>query len=144
MNKMIVKLSLLSFMLFVTNNALASEGDKKPVDEAMSIKVPKDTIKGGDKLEDDYKGTKVSLSSLEKVHEIKRENLHFPPYRCFVYHSKDKQTEIGKMNDSTIEFKINKSLLSVGDIILVLNSQNVKSKTNPFGKFIVEEILVVE
>lgn len=145
MKKNIVKLSLLSLMLLFVGSVYASDEKKdigevkdRPVDDAIKTVVKEDTIKGGDKIIDSYHSEKISLSTIDKVYQIKRNNLNFPPYRCFIYHTNKKITEIGITNGSKIDFKIKKSLLSEGDIIIVTNKLVVKS--NPFGKFILEEI----
>jgi hypothetical protein len=149
MKKNIVKLSFLSLIFLFTESIYASDEIKdigevkdRPVDDAIKIVVKEDTIKGGDKLKDSYHDEKVSLSTIDKVYQIERDNLYFPPYRCLIYHSNEKITEIGIMNDSKINFKIPKSLLSVGDIIVVTNKLVVRG--NPFGQFLVEEIEILK
>ena len=113
-----------------------------PVDDAVKTVVKEDSIKGGDKLEDSYNDEKILLSTIDKVYQLKRDNLYFPPYRCFIYHTNEKITKIGTINNSKIDFKIQKSLLSVGDIIVVTN--NLVVKGNPFGQVVVEEIEILE
>ena len=149
MKKNIVKLSLLSLMLLFVGSAYASEkkdiGEVKdrPVDDAVKTVVKEDTIKGGGKLEDTYHDDKkILLSTVNKVYHVKRNNLHFPPYKCYIYHTNKKITEIGTINDFKIDFKIKKSLLSVGDIIVVTNKLVVRG--NPFGKLVIEEIKVLK
>lgn len=142
MKNKIFKLSLVFLFIgniYASNETKNTEEVKnRPVDDAIKTVVKEDSIKGGDKLKDSYHYEKVSLLSLDKVYQIKRDNLNFPPYKCFIYDSKENQIEIGTVNDSKIDFKIQKSLLSVGDTIIVTNKLEVKS--NPFGKFIIEEI----
>lgn len=147
MNKKII----LGMMLLFVNGAYATNENKKPVeihekpvDEALENKPKEDSIKGGDKLKDKYHDEKISLSSIKDNYKIERNDLNFPPYKCFIYHPNTKTTEIGTSDASKIDFKIKKSLLKIGDIILVTNSLNVTNPNNPFGKFIVEEIEVVK
>jgi len=147
MKRNIVKLNLLGLMFLLIGNVYASnekniEVKDRPVDDAIKTIVKEDTIKGGDKLQDSYHEEKISLSTIDKIYQIKRDNLYFPPYRCFIYHKNEKITEIGIINDSKIDFQIKKSLLSEGDYILV--TSNLKVKGNPFGKFVVEEIEVLK
>lgn len=149
MKKNIVKLTLVSLILLFMGSVYASDEKKNigevesiPVDDAIKTVVKEDTIKGGDKLKDSYHDEKISLLTIDKVYRIERDNLYFPPYRCFIYHTNEKTTEIGTINDSKIAFEIKKSLLSVEDIIVVTNKLVVKG--NPFGKFIVEEIEVLK
>lgn len=150
MKKKIVKLSTIGLILLFTHGTYATEKtnmdekEKKPVDEALEHKPKEDTIKGGGKLKDKYHNTTVSLSSIENSYQIKRSDLHFPPYKCYIYHSNTQTTKIGISKESEIKFEIDKSLLNIGDIIVVTNSLNVNNKNNPFGKFIVEEIEIVE
>ena len=149
MNKKIVKLSILVLLLthatYATNeNKNPTEVNEKPVDEALEHKPKKDTIKGSDKLTDKYHEAEISLSSIKGNYKIERNDLNFPPYKCFIYHPNTKITEIGTSNASKINFKIKKSLLKIGDIIVVTNSLNVIHKDNPFGKFVIEAIQVVK
>ena len=144
MKKQILKLSMLGLMLLFLNTAYGIDENKKPVDEALEYTPKEDTIKGGDKLTDSYNDEKISLSNIDKNYIIERKDLNFPPYKCFIYHLDGTETEIGTINDSKINFKIKKSLLSVGDIILVTNLLDVTDKKNPFKKFIIEEVEIVE
>jgi len=146
MIKNILKLSTAILMLlFVSNSyvsATANDG-KITVDEAQSQIPNPDTIKGGDDIKDKYIDRNVSLSSIEKFYVIERENLLFPPYRCFIYHPKGNETDIGIIDNVTINFSIDKSRLNIGDIILVTNEQEVKSN-NPIKQFIIEEVTIIK
>jgi len=149
MKKTIFKLSLVSAVVLFTGNLFA-DNDKmkeitethakiKPtiVDEAHE-KLPKiSPIKSGGESEDIANDANVSLSILKESYQISRKDLFFPPYRCFIYTSKKKQIDIGISDKTTIDFKIDKSSLSVGDTIVVTNSLDNNSF---FGKFIIEWI----
>jgi len=90
-----IKLSLLGLMFLVVGSVYASneknieEVKDRPVDDAVKTVVKEDTIKGGDKLQDSYHEAKISLSTIDKVYQIKRDNLYFPPYKCFIYHKEN-------------------------------------------------------
>ena len=137
----ILKLTTLSLMLLFTNNSWAKEitNGKPIIDDAYGKKPKTDTIKGGDGLKDEYKEKNISLSTLKSSYHIQRKDLLFPPYQCFIYHTDGKQTEIGTSNSTTIDFTIDKSLLTVGDTIVVTNRLNA---INPLGKFVIEEIAI--
>ena len=139
----ILKLTTLSLMLLFTNNSWAKEitNGKPIIDDAHGKKDKEDTPKGGDGLKDEYRDKNISLSTLKSSYHIQRKDLLFPPYRCFIYHADDKQTEISTSNSTTIDFTINKSLLTVGDIILVTNSIDVES-INSVKKLVIEEISI--
>ena len=148
---MMKKKIILGMMLLFVNGAYATNENKKPVeihekpvDEALEHKPKEDSIKGGDKLKDKYHEAEISLSTIQDSYKLERSDLNFPPYKCFIYHPNKKITEIGTSNVSKINFKIKKSLLKIGDIIVVTNSLNVIHKDNPFGKFVIEAIQVVK
>jgi len=146
MKKQVIKLSVVGLILLLSANIYASnekeilEIKDRPVDDAVKTVVKEDTIKGGDKLEDHYYDIKISLKSIKGSYKISRKDLLFPPYRCFIYHNGGKETEIGIIDKSSIYFEIKKSLLNVGDIILVTNKLDINSKNNPIKKMIIEEI----
>ena len=146
MKKQVIKLSVVGLILLLSANIYASnekeilEIKDRPVDDAVKTVVKEDTIKGGDKLEDHYYDIKISLKSIKGSYKINRKDLLFPPYRCFIYHNGGKETEIGIIDKSSIYFEIKKSLLNVGDIILVTNKLDINSKNNPIKKMIIEEI----
>lgn len=146
MKKQVIKLSVVGLILLLSANIYASnekeilEIKDRPVDDAVKTVVKEDTIKGGDKLEDHYYDIKISLKSIKGSYKISRKDLLFPPYRCFIYHNGGKETEIGIIDKSSIYFEIKKSLLNVGDIILVTNKLDIDSKNNPIKKMIIEEI----
>jgi len=146
MKKQAIKLSVVGLILLLSANIYASnekeilEIKDRPVDDAVKTVVKEDTIKGGDKLEDHYYDIKISLKSIKGSYKINRKDLLFPPYRCFIYHNGGKETEIGIIDKSSIYFEIKKSLLNVGDIILVTNKLDINSKNNPIKKMIIEEI----
>ena len=157
MKKQVIKLSVVGLILLLSANIYASnekeilEIKDRPVDDAVKTvvkedtiqykyKLKEDTIKGGDKLKDHYYDIKISLKSIKGSYKINRKDLLFPPYRCFIYHNGGKETEIGIIDKSSIYFEIKKSLLNVGDIILVTNKLDINSKNNPIKKMIIEEI----
>jgi len=150
MNRQMVKLSIVGLIILLSSNIYASsekemlEVKDRPVDDAKEMLVKADTIKGGGKLKDHYHDIKISLKSIKESYQISRKDLLFPPYRCFIYHDGGKETEIGTSNTSVINFKINKSLLSVGDTILLTNNQNSENENNPIKKIVVEEILILK
>lgn len=150
MKKQVIKLSVVGLILLLSANIYASnekeilEIKDRPVDDAVKTVVKEDTIKGGDKLEDHYYDIKISLKSIKGSYKISRKDLLFPPYRCFIYHNGGKETEIGIIDKSSIYFEIKKSLLNVGDIILVTNKLDINSKNNPIKKMIIEEIEITK
>jgi hypothetical protein len=157
MKKTILKLSLVSFMLFGTNTFAdtdktkeMTEVDKKikggttTVDEALETKPINDGIKGGGKSKDKIHDINVSLASIKESYQISRKNLNFPPYRCFIYHDDGNETEIGTSNEFFIDFKINKSLLKVGDTIVVTNKLDFIDENHPIKKEIVEQIEILK
>ena len=154
MNKRLATLALTTLVLLFASNLSANdekkkeitklEIPKKPVDEAQEDKPTKDTVKGGDKTKDkSSKPKKISLSTLKESYNIKRSNLHFPPYRCFIYHENGTETEIGTSSDLSIDFNIKKSLLNIGDTIVVTNALDVHIK-HPIKKVIIEQIEIVK
>jgi hypothetical protein len=157
MKKTILKLSLVSFMLFGTNTFADTDKTKKmtevdkkikggttTVDEALETKPINDGIKGGGKSKDKIHDINVSLASIKESYQISRKNLNFPPYRCFIYHDDGNETEIGTSNEFFIDFKINKSLLKVGDTIVVTNKLDFIDENHPIKKEIVEQIEILK
>jgi len=152
MKKMILKLSLVSFLLLLGTDVSANndktkeitEIDKKIkggtiVDEAFETKPIIDTIKGGGKPKDIANDTNISLASIKENYQISRKDLNYPPYRCYIYHANKSSSEIGVSHDSNISFTIEKSQLIEGDTIVVTNNQTVKGNKN-FPMFIIEWI----
>ena len=164
MNRQIIKLSIAGLIFLLSANIYASnekemlevkdrpiddakemiEVKDRPVDDAKEMLVKADTIKGGDASKDHYHEIKISLKSIKEGYQISRKDLLFPPYRCFIYHDGGTETEIETSNTSVIDFKVNKSLLTGGDYILVTNALDVKDKNNPIKKFVIEEILILK
>ena len=91
-----------------------------------------------------FVGRQVPLASIKESYQISRKNLNFPPYRCFIYHDDGNETEIGTNNESFIDFKINKSLLKVGDTIVVTNKLDFIDDNHPIKKEIVEQIEILK
>ena len=149
MKKMILKLSLISFML-LGNNLLASDDKIKEIvvtgkkitlagDEANNDKPKIARIKGGEK--DTIRDLNVSLTSIKDSYHVSRKDLNSPPYRCFIYNVNKTEDEVGISNESAIDFKIEKSSLNVGDTIVITNS--IKNDS-PFGKVIIEWVEILK
>ena len=146
---------VLSLMALLTIDSFADESKtkkenlkivevkEKPVDEALENSPKEDTIKGGGKVEDTYHYKEIFLSKIDKNYRIIRENLHFPPYRCFIYHSNNGSQEdiIKDINSSKIDITIPKDKLKVGDRIFIINNLEAN---NIFKKFVVEEIEIIK
>jgi len=157
MKKTILKSSLVGFMLLGTNifantdkTKELTEIEKKikggttTVDEAFEKKPIEDSTKGGGKSKDKVHDINISLASIKECYQISRKDLSFPPYRCFIYHDDGNETEIGTSNESFIDFKIKKSLLQVGDTIVVTNNLDFNDDNHPIKKEIVEQIEIVK
>jgi len=157
MKETILKLTLVGFMLLSINTFADTDktkeiididkkikGGTSPVDEALEKKPIDDTIKGGGKSKDKVHDINISLSNIKDSYLISRKNLNFPPYRCFIYHDDGNETEIGTSNESFINFKIKKSLLKVGDTIVVTNKLDYIDDDYPIKKEIVEQIEIVK
>jgi hypothetical protein len=137
MNKMLLNLTLTSFMLLSTTlyadnkNTKAIDTKEKPVDEALEHKPKEDSVKGGEKKRDKQHEDEISLKDLGKTYQINRKGLNYPPYRCYIYHADKSRSQIGIINSRTISFTINKSQLKVGDTIVVANNQDTGDKNHP-------------
>jgi len=154
MNKILLKLSFISvILLLLTIYSFADDkkkevtkteksDEKRPVDDAGENKPKEDYPKGGDKIKDKEVNTTIKLSSIKKQFTIKRSGLHYPPYKCFIYHhSSGKETDIGTSNKVSFTFKINKSLLSIGDEILITNRLD---STGPLTKEIIHDVEIIK
>ena len=157
MEKTVLKLSLVGFMLIGVNTFADTDKTKEmteikkkikggttTIDEANENKPKENTIKGGGKSEDKLHDINISLASIKESYTISSEDLKLPPYRCFIYHDDGSETEIGTSNKSSIDFKIKKSLLKVGDTIVVTNNININDDDFPIKKEIVEQIEIVK
>ena len=147
MNKMLLNLTITSFMLLSTTlyadnkNTKAIDTKEKPVDEALENKPKEDSVKGGEKKKDEPSPDKIIvLKDLEKNYNVSKKGLNLPPYRCFIYHADKNSSEIGISNALAFSFTINKSQLVVGDTIVVTNNQDTDNKDIP--KFIIEWVEV--
>jgi len=154
MNKTLLKLSFISVILLLfTSYSFADDKNKKevtkteksdggrPVDDAGEKKPKEDYPKGGDKIKDKEENATIKLSNIKNQFIIKRSELHYPPYRCFIYHPSGKETDIGTSNKVSFTFKINKSLLSIGDEILITNRLD---STGPLTKEIIHDIEIIK
>ena len=83
---------------------------------------------------------KIKLSSIKSHYTIQRSGLHYPPYRFFIYRNK-KETEIGTSQETSFTFKVDKSLLKVGDEILITNRLD---STDPLTKAIIHDVAIVK
>jgi len=157
MEKTILKLSLVGFMLLSINTFAVTDKSKEitevnkkitggsgTVDEAFEKKPIEDSTKGGGKSKDKVHDINISLASIKESYQISRKDLSFPPYRCFIYHDEGNETEIGTSNESFIDFKIKKSLLQVDDTIVVTNNIDFNDDNYPIKKEIVEQIEIVK
>lgn len=155
MKKTILKLSLVGF-IFIGINTFADKtkemteitkkitGGTTTVDDALEAKPIYDGTKGGGKSEDKVHDINISLASINESYQISRKDLHFPPYRCFIYHDDGNETEIGTSNESFIDFKIKKSLLKIDDTIVVTNKLDFNDDNHPIKKEIVEQIEILK
>ena len=153
MKKIRHNLTLLSLILLFSSNTFANNDKSKEIvetsekvkpkiiDEAEKDTPKKDSIKGGGKLQDIIRDINVSLSNIKEFYKVNRKDLHYPPYKCFIHHINDINTEIGISNNSTMSFKIKKSSLKVGDVIVVTN--NIKNNS-PFKQVIIEWIEIIK
>jgi len=153
MKKIRHNLTLLSLILLLSNNTFANNDKSKEIvetsekvkpkiiDEAEKDTPKKDSIKGGGKLQDVIRDINVSLSNIKEFYKVNRKDLYYPPYKCIVHHKNNTNTKIGTSNNSTIKFKIKKSSLKVGDVIVVTN--NIKNNS-PFKQVIIEWVEVIE
>lgn len=153
MNKTLLKLSSVSLiLLLLSTNSFAEDEKKKdiakteksdgkrPVDDADKKKPKEDNIKGGDKVKDKEVNATIKLSSIKNHYTIKRSGLHYPPYRCFIYRN-GKETDIGTSQETSFTFKVDKSLLNVGDEILITNRLD---SVRPLPKEIIHDVEIVK
>ena len=156
MNKTLLKLSSVSLILFLlTGNIFANDEKKKeptktekaneprPVDDATKQKPKEDYPKGGDKVEDEEdNNVTVKLSTINKYYIIKRSGLHYPPYRCLVYHKDGTQITIGTSKQKSFTFTIKKSLLKIGDEIIITSHLDTQGKS--IKKKIIHDVEIIE
>ncbi len=147
-----ISIILIGLMLFISPHLFSQENVKttgtKPVDEGQKNTPIEDKIKGSRKVNNKYQFKKVSLSKITKDNYIiKREHLSHSPFTCLHYNGKTKKlTILAKESNRahSIHFKVKKSILNVGDEIIVVNDVDAKKKNMPLGKKIIIEIEIIE
>ena len=153
MNKTLLKLSSVTLILLLLGTNSFAEDEKKKditiikklddgrtVDDAVAQTKEEDTIKGGDKLKDEEVNATIKLSSIKNNVSIERSGLNYPPYRCFIYRN-GKEIDIGTTQETSFTFTIDKSLLKVGDEILITNRLD---STGSISKKIIHDIEIRE
>ena len=110
---------LLSSLIFFS--CIIYANNLKPVDEALINK----PISDGSNCFVDLSKIKpiineeIYIENIEKVYKINLDNLKDIQYKCFVNHLNGKSSYIGRSNNSIVNFEVNKTSLSVGDIIVI-------------------------
>jgi len=143
-----INIILMGLMLLGSFLLIAQEEGKKPVDEGQKSNPKEDKIKGSEKKDNKYQFKKVSLSKIIKdIYIVKREYLSHSPFTCLHYNGKTKKlTTLAKESNTahSFYFKVKKSILKVGDEIIIVNDVDAKKKNMPLGKKIIIEIEIIK
>ncbi len=131
--------------LLLFSLVLLAENDKKPVDEGDKIVHKEDTIKGSKDVNNTFEVKTQSLEKLKKYLYIRRKNISHAPFTCLLIDGKTNKSKtlfVEEKSVNSINFKIDKSVLKVDDVVVVVNSK--ETKKNPIGKEAIVQVNIVK
>ena len=121
--------------------------ESKPVDEGQKNTPVKDTIKGAKDINNSYEYQAKSLEKMKSIYTIKRKDITYAPFTLLHYNGKDGNIttlKVEKSSVNSINFNVEKSILEVGDRILVINNKNSSNKYAPKGKEVIVEVEITK
>ena len=114
----------------------------KPVDEGQKLVHQEDTTKGAEDVNNSYEYQEKSLDKMKNHFTIRRKDINHAPFTLLHYNKDGNITtlKVEKKNRNSVNFNVKKSILKVGDRVLVINNKNSKNKHAPKGKEVIIEI----
>ena len=149
MKKILLPILFIS-TISIMANAPVDEGHKlegKPVDEGHKLVHQEDTTKGAKDINNSYQYQEKSLEKIKNTLTIRRKDITHAPFTLLYYNGKNgniKTLKVEKKSINSINFTVKKSILKVGDRILVINNKKSDNKQAPKGKEVIIEVEIVK
>jgi len=144
MKNILLTIALLS--VYLSSEAIKITGTK-PVDEGQKLVHQEDTIKGSEDINNSYEYHEKSFKTMKSTFTIRRKDISHAPFTLLHYDGKDGNIttlKIEKSNVNSVNFNIKKSILKVGDRVLVINNKKSDNEDAPNGKEVIIEIEIIK
>ena len=144
MKNILLTIALLS--VYLSSEAIKITGTK-PVDEGQKLVHQEDTIKGSEDINNSYEYHEKSFKTMKSTFTIRRKDISHAPFTLLHYDGKDGNIttlKIEKSNVNSVNFNIKKSILKVGDRVLVINNKKSDNEDAPKGKEVIIEIEIIK
>jgi len=144
MKNILLAITILS--VYLSSETIKITGTK-PVDEGQKLIHQEDTIKGAKDINNSYQYQEKSLEKIKNTLIIRRKDITHAPFTLLYYNGKDKSIKtlkIEKSNLNSVNFTVKKSILKVGDRVLVINNKKSDNKQAPKGKEVIIEVEIIK
>ena len=144
MKNILLTIALLS--VYLSSDTIKITGTK-PVDEGQKLVHQEDTIKGSEDINNSYEYHEKSLEKMKNTFTVRRKNISHPPFTLLKENGTDGKIttlKIEKSSLNSVNFSVKKSLLNVGDRVLVINNKKSDNEDAPNGKEVIIEIEIIK
>ena len=121
--------------------------EKRPVDEGHKLVHHEDKTKGAEDVNNSHEYQGKSLKEMKSTFTIRRKDISHAPFTLLHYNAKEGNIttlKVEEMSINSVNFSVKKSMLEVGDRVLVINNRKSKNEHAPKGKEVIIEIEILK